>query len=335
MKRKEKNNRLARLASFLIHACAPYQHKIVADLHRLPNVPRLFPENLPTVIGGRYFCRDEVICILPIVGLSAIQFVTAKNVRLAVAKIREAVEFSKANGACIVGLGAWTSPATDGGQKLLDMNIHITTGNPYTVYAAFKGIKKLAAELGQPLKKLKIAIVGATGSVGFGLIKMLLVQAKLVSSSILGIGSGNHPEKINELKDLNINAGGLEKFSLLSHYEIVVICTSGFPRLTADHFNRVLAIYDLTMPRFTATIATELLERNIVLKSGGLIQLPDDFRYEGVDIGLPKGNITYACTADTILRAMDGIGGHVGRVAIEDAERMGVLAQKYGFTVVS
>lgn len=324
-----------RFASFLIHACAKYQHDIVAKLHHLVPTPRLFPPNLPSVIGGRYFYQDRVICILPIVGLAALQFVTAKNNGLAVTKIREAVDFSREKGACIVGLGAWTSPATDGGRKLLDMNISITTGNPYTVYAAFEGLKRLASELGQPLEQLKVAIVGATGSVGFGLTQMLLVRAKLTPSSIMGIGSGCHPEKIDELKTLNINAGGPEKFSLLSQHEIVVICTSGFPRLTADHFNRVPVIYDLTMPRFTATIAQELLDRGVILKSGGLIQLPSGFRYEGVDIGLPQESITYACAADTMLRAIEGANGHVGRVTVEEAEMMGILAQKHGFSVVS
>jgi predicted amino acid dehydrogenase len=325
-----------RLASFLIHPCAPYQHKIVANLHHLPKVPRLFPPDLPPIIGGRYFYQDRVICILPIVALAPIQFVTAKNRELAITKVREAVEFSKKEGAYIVGLGAWTSPATDGGRKIIDMNVWITSGNPYTVYAAFEGLKKLATELGQPLKQLKVAIVGATGSVGFGLTEMLLVRGKLPPSSILGIGSGIHPDKITELTTFGINAGGPEKFSLLSQYDIVVICTSGFLRLRIDHFDRVTAIYDLTMPRFTATIAQELLDRGIILKNGGFIRLPPEFRYEGVDIGVPKEDITYACTADTILRALDGINGHaVGRVSTTEAEIMGRIGQKYNFTVVS
>lgn len=66
-----------------------------------------------------------------------------------------------------VGLGAFTSIASEAGLRLdSDSPIPLTTGNTGAAYGCQLGVEKAACQLGIPLKRSTLTVVGATGSVG-------------------------------------------------------------------------------------------------------------------------------------------------------------------------
>src|SRR5579871_281584 len=71
-------------------------------------------------------------------------------------------------GAGIMGLGAFTSVVGDGGITLSRRlpELAITTGNSYTVATAIEGARTAGAMMGHDLHEARVAIVGATGSIG-------------------------------------------------------------------------------------------------------------------------------------------------------------------------
>lgn len=84
----------------------------------------------------------------------------------AVAQIREAALLGIKRGAKVIGLGAYTSVVTRGGQLLQDLETGITTGNTYTVVSAVEALSKAATRLGLSPGETTTAVVGAAGSIG-------------------------------------------------------------------------------------------------------------------------------------------------------------------------
>ena len=80
--------------------------------------------------------------------------------------IKEAVDMAAANGAARVGLGAFTSIATRGGETASGRGVPITSGNTLTTISAVQGIEALAARARLPLHDAHVVVVGASGAIG-------------------------------------------------------------------------------------------------------------------------------------------------------------------------
>ena len=108
------------------------------------------------------------------------------------AEIASAVEVAKKRGANIVGLGGFTSIATQGGLALRDNGIlPLTTGNSYTVAVGRKGVKMACDSLDRELSTSSVAVVGAAGAVGRA---TAILLSQDVSRLIL-IGNPHSPER--------------------------------------------------------------------------------------------------------------------------------------------
>lgn len=86
-------------------------------------------------------------------------------------KIQDAVTVARELGddnipVSMVGLGAFTSIATQNGLTLNDYEVPITTGNAYTTALTIQGIMRAAALKGLDLSKASVAVVGASGNIG-------------------------------------------------------------------------------------------------------------------------------------------------------------------------
>jgi len=86
-------------------------------------------------------------------------------------KIQDAVTVARELGddnipVSMVGLGAFTSIATQNGLTLNDYEMPITTGNAYTTALTIQGIMRAAACKGLDLSKASVAVVGASGNIG-------------------------------------------------------------------------------------------------------------------------------------------------------------------------
>ena len=76
-------------------------------------------------------------------------------------------QLAESLGAKIIGLGAFTSVVGDGGQTVAkSLNIAVTTGNSYTVATAVEGALDAARRMEIDIARSKVAVVGASGSIG-------------------------------------------------------------------------------------------------------------------------------------------------------------------------
>lgn len=108
----------------------------------------------------------------------------------AIIQLKKALKIAKDRGAKIVGLGAYTSVVSGGGLHLKDEGIPLTTGNSYTVVSAVDAVTQALIKLGEKPQQSTAAIVGATGSIGFG--ASVLLSEKV--SRLILIGNPNNKE---------------------------------------------------------------------------------------------------------------------------------------------
>src|SRR5215472_911471 len=105
-------------------------------------------------------------------------------------EIRAAAELAKRRGARIIGLGAYTSVVCGAGLYLKGSGLPaLTTGNSYTVFAARQAIQNAIKIKGYNPGDCKIAIVGASGSIGRALSILLAEDA----GKLILIGNADHP----------------------------------------------------------------------------------------------------------------------------------------------
>jgi acetylornithine/succinyldiaminopimelate/putrescine aminotransferase/predicted amino acid dehydrogenase len=80
--------------------------------------------------------------------------------------IRSAVDLAVNDGASRVGLGAFTSIVTRGGDTATGRGAPITSGNTLTTISAVKGVEKVAGRAGLPLEDANVVVIGAAGAIG-------------------------------------------------------------------------------------------------------------------------------------------------------------------------
>ena len=93
-------------------------------------------------------------------------------------KIQDAVTLAKELGdenipVSIVGLGAYTSIATQNGLSINDYEMPVTTGNAYTTALSILGILEAARRTGLDLTRARVAVVGASGNIGLVVAQIL------------------------------------------------------------------------------------------------------------------------------------------------------------------
>jgi fatty aldehyde-generating acyl-ACP reductase len=243
-------------------------------------------------------------------------------------KVLGAAKIAERVGAKIIGLGAFTSPVTNGGNDLLGkVKLGITTGNAFTAGLALEDVTAICRQMNKSLSDIEIAIVGATGSIGSGIAKALLKRG---ANKLLLIGKS--PENIKELEK-KIGSGPGLRYSIsiadcISADLVVMATASAGAVLAAENIKQGAAIYDLTQPK---NVSREILNgrEDIELFEGGEVLTPAI--KPNFDLGLPDGR-SFACFSETVLLAMDqDYNDSLGKVSVEKIEKMLDLAQKYGF----
>jgi len=208
-------------------------------------------------------------------------------------------------GAKIISLGAFSAIATDQGNELIGkVNINITTGRAYTVAVVYEQIKRVFN------KNKKIAIVGANGAIGKGLIKLLKRD--------------NHQGFI-EVNKCN--------FSEMYKADLIVSTTNTTKELLEEKKLRSNStIIDVSKP---SAIRRNIKRRDITIIEGGLVRLPHDVDI-GINFDCPK-NVVFACMAEPMILDLEGkyenysIGENI---PLEKIEQILNLGTKWGFSVL-
>lgn len=257
------------------------------------------------------------VIFIPITGY---QFLTLPR-KFVVGKIIQAIQVAEKLGVEIVGLGEFTSSITKGGKNLVGkVGCQITNGNSLTAGITFEAVKKACLTYGIEWEKERVAVVGATGSVGTAV--SLLLAEEGIPLMLVARGKAGLEELKASIQTLypHIPVGISQNVEDIRKTRVVVVATSSTSQIIkAEHLANGALVYDITQPRNTSPSLLEQ-RKDVLVIDGGVIATPG-VNY-GMDIGLPPEQ-AYACLAETMLLALDGRNGNfVGNATPEDAKGM-------------
>lgn len=250
-----------------------------------------------------------------------------------VSKIIDAARTAQESGAGIVGLGAYTSIAGDGGITVAkNVDIAVTTGNSYTIATAIEGALRAAPMMDIDPSQAKAAVVGAAGSIGRTCARILAKRVPELNIVDLQL------EPLNKVAEeiASESTAAVKVFTDvhegIKDADIVATATSAVTAIIhpAD-IKSGAVVCDVARPRDVSNKVAK--ERNDVLViDGGVIAVPGDVDF-GFDFGFPP-KMAYACMSETISLALEGRyeSFTLGKtVSIEQVDEISAIAAKHGF----
>ncbi|MHB9024601.1 MAG: KR domain-containing protein [Armatimonadota bacterium] len=249
-----------------------------------------------------------------------------------IGKITRAARVAQELGAKIVGLGAYTSIAGDGGITVdNNVDIAVTTGNSFTCYTAVTGARQAAELLGVQPNEAIVAVVGATGSIG-RVCANLLAEQGVGSLVLLGRDSARLQAVADELPAGTQVSVSTDIDTTLPLADIIVTVTSAVDAVIEPHHLKPGAVVcDVSRPRdVSVRVAKE--RDDVLVVEGGVVAVPGDVEFH-FNFGFPP-KTSYACMAETMILALEGRyeSFSLGKeLSLERVKEIGVLAEKHGF----
>ena len=257
----------------------------------------------------------------------------ALPVELVLEKIIQAARTAQELGACIVGLGAFTSVVGDGGITIAkNVDIAVTTGNSYTIATGIEGALRAAAMMDIDLSKARAAVVGAAGSIGRTCAKILARQVSEINLVDLGL------EQLNKAAaEITAECNAIVRLHTdvrtgIADADIVVSSTSAVSAIIhpAD-IKPGAVVCDIARPRDVSTQVAKERDDVLVIE-GGVVAVPGDVEFN-FNFGFPP-KTAYACMSETMMLALEGRyeSFTLGKeVSVEQVEEISALAKKHGF----
>lgn len=251
------------------------------------------------------------------------------------ARVAKAVDKAVSLGSGVVGLGALTATVTAGGVALRHRtDIAVTNGNAFTAAIVDTQTRRLLEEAVAPHADRHVAVVGATGSVGTAVTRLLARDRAASRFTLVARSAGRLQALATEVSD-RVPATATADLHAVADADLVVLLTaSADALLDARHLAPDAVVLDATQPRNTSP---SLLQQrpDVLVVDGGVVDIPS-LRLVGGDIGLPDGR-AYACFAETALLALSGHTGHfsIGVPSLELVDHARDLAARLahlGFT---
>ncbi len=328
--------------AFLVHP------RNVSDVYRKYPFAEYLPENLlffilrrfwPVVLAETEGLKDKAgnsvrgwIITLPLMAEQMLE-----DRVLAGKKILDGVKLAEKMGSAIIGLGAFTSSLTDGGNDIASSaKIFVTNGNALTAGVTTSAIEKIIKDLRKKnsRKRINLAVVGATGSIGSAVAKIL--ASKMKSGLLVLIG--RTPENVEKLKNEINEIDSAAKISVsadikdISGCDIVIVSTSAKGAIIrSEYLKKNATVYDISQPKNTSEeIKSERPDVKFI--DGGLVKTPGiDYHF---NFGIPK-ETAFACLAETMILAAERIDGHfsLGKVGPEKIKKITALAAEYNFSI--
>jgi predicted amino acid dehydrogenase len=253
-------------------------------------------------------------------------------------EMRSIAKMAHKKGAGILGLGAYTSVIGDAGVTVAKGSpIAVTTGNSYTVWATLESVRIGAEKMGIDLKSSRAMVIGATGSIGKVITRMLAEQVPEI------VIAAPKPERLIELaRLLELEA---ERDGRQISVEVATVADDHLP--TADLIvasttahGGIIDVMKLKPGALVCDVARppdvspeEAGKRNdiLVIEAGEII-VPGEVHW-GINFGLPK-NVAYACLSETLLLALEERfeSFTLGReIEPEKVKEIGRIGMKHGF----
>lgn len=322
--------------AFLAHS------RDVRDVHSVYPITRFLPDKLielwcrfwPPVfvcaikgLKSKKTNKEIKGCVLAI-PMTAKQML--KYRRAAGKKAAMAVKKAEKLGAGYIGLGAFTSTVTAGGADIRAKKAFITNGNALTSAAAFSHLRDIINKFSNIEK---IGIIGATGSIGQAISRLLVKNFPDKEYYLFARSEKTMKELSAGLREISPKTKIHERLGDISDAvlcDLAVAATAAADVLIEPrHLKENAVVYDVTQPR---NISDKALEerKDARIFDGGLV------RISRITKKLPLGTeptVFFACLAETMLLALDRHQGNfsIGKVKLEQVEYIERLAGEYDF----
>lgn len=248
-------------------------------------------------------------------------------------RLIEAGKVAQELGAGIVGLGAFTSIVGDAGITIAkNLDIAVTTGNSYTVHTAITGTKEAVRMMGKDISQCKVAIIGASGSIGAACVKLMAPEVAKISMVA---------RRLQPLEELAqqvqaFSSGDIEVTEdihlALKEADIVLTVTSALDFIIEPGDLKPGAVVcDVARPR-NVSIEVSQKRKDVLVIEGGVISVPGnvDFRF---NFGFPP-KTSYACMAETMILALEKRYENfsLGRTLdVDKIREIGAMGDRQGF----
>jgi WS/DGAT/MGAT family acyltransferase len=297
---------------------------------------RLPPRRLSRIVGARSVASGAVVEGLLYALCATPRQMLARPPEATYAQLLAVAGRAQAQGARILGLGAYTSMVGDAGVTIARRaGIAVTSGNSLTVAATLETAREALRRMGGPeLGRCRAMVVGATGSIGAACARRL---ARGGAEVVL---VGRDPARLHALEALIAREtpgvpviATTEGSEWLALCDLVITATSslggGVLDLASSRPGTVVC--DIARPP-DVTAAQAARRADLLVVEAGELVLPGEVDF-GFDIGLPPG-VAYGCLSETALLAMAGRFESFSlgrRIEPDRVEEIWELAQLHGF----
>jgi len=253
-----------------------------------------------------------------------------RNRALGQKRVLQTINFAEKLGAEVVGLGAFTSIATNSGLTAYGKTkSYITTGNAYSAAIALENLTTLLERVEKPLKNATVAVVGGAGSVGSGCSRYLIKKVKKLI--IVDKNKEKAEALCEEFKKQGMSFEYSTKIASIKEADGVIVVTNAPGAIIrASHLKEGAVVIDAAQPKNVARRIMQLRD-DILIAESAIINTP------GVDYDLDLGvrkNESLGCFAEVMVLSAFENKGHfsLGEVFEEEIERIKEKAEKISFS---
>ncbi|MGJ3240163.1 MAG: shikimate dehydrogenase [Anaerolineae bacterium] len=247
-------------------------------------------------------------------------------------KIVDTINLAESKGAKIMGLGAHIAVVGDAGATIAQrVSIPVTTGNSYTVAVAVDSMIEAANIMDIPMKAARVAIVGATGSIGKACAR---VFSDLCAELILvgrDAGRVHHVRELCEGGSAQLTA--TTDLNAIYQADLVLTVSSAIDAIIEpQHLKPGSVVLDVARPR-DVSVAVARQRDDVLVIEGGMVEVPGAQANFNFDFGFPPRK-AFACMVETIALAMEGRYENftIGRdIAPEQVREIRTICQRHGF----
>jgi fatty aldehyde-generating acyl-ACP reductase len=251
-------------------------------------------------------------------------------------RVRAAATSAINAGAKIVSLGGFSSILIQGNFDELPRAQHtvFTTGSALTVAFIVRGIEKMCELQGRDLRNATLLVVGATGDVGSGCVRVLAPKVKHI------LLHARNSERLRQLAlelepRTHVEIGtSLEQFSEEAD---VVICAASLPSssLLLKHIAPDALICDAGYPK---NLRTDAQSSRATVFFGGLGQITGGLKFEpdlrGILNRHPFPNVAHGCLLEGIALTLEGrfepFSRGRGGLTPKHVEEIEMIASRHG-----
>jgi len=247
-----------------------------------------------------------------------------------------ASRLAERRGACVMGLGAFTSVVGDAGLSVANRsNIGITNGNSLTAAITLETGLYALRMMGKPdHHSLTAMVIGASGSVGSLCSRLLAKTFREIILVSLEERNLSEVKKQIEFENPGVKVSiSLSPDEHLSDCDLVITATSavGTRVLDISCCKPGAVICDVARP---VNVSKQEAEQrpDVLVVECGLLKFPGNFKL-GYDLDLPQVEL-YACLAETIILAIENRSTNfsIGRdIPLANVEEIYRLSKKHGF----